>query len=60
MTEYTFHNVTITIEASSAGAAYAVLCQRIGDIPDAEFMTDTYRAEGTTDDIDTSTLFNRG
>ena len=45
MKETTFRNVTVTVSASSAKEAYAMLCDALHSIH-AEWSTDTY----TTDD----------
>lgn len=42
MAEYTFHNVTITLEASSAKEAYTKLCEMFEREAGLGYETDTY------------------
>ena len=46
MNEYTFHNVTITLEAPSAEEAYTKLCECFERVPGLEYETDRYSGPG--------------
>jgi len=57
--EYTFHNVTITITAPSGQEAYTRLCEvlAVGTARDLEYTTGTFTKDSAPDDEqDTSVL----
>ena len=56
MRDFTFHNVTITIEASTAEEAYRNLCEMFART-DVEYQTDTYSVDASDEDRPTSELF---
>ena len=62
MIEVEFQNVTITVQAKDARAAYARLCTLLGrDTTHVEWTTDTYTIEGvTTTPQDTWPLWETG
>ncbi|MEA2235400.1 MAG: hypothetical protein QOC81_124 [Thermoanaerobaculia bacterium] len=41
MQDVTFHNVTITINATDGASAYTALCDALGPL-ESEWVTDTY------------------
>jgi len=56
--ETTFYNVTITVDADNAHAAYALLCKTLGGVEQIDFSTDSFclGSERRTDEFDTGAL----
>jgi hypothetical protein len=54
--DFTFQNVTITIQAKDGAAAYTALCNALASIQ-AEYETDTYTIEGEDEERPVSELY---
>ena len=52
----TFHNVLITISASTSHEAYEKLCAALASI-DAEYVTDTFSTDANDEEESTSKIF---